>query len=207
MPNCFDTFFTEIPIFKNPINKTLINQTNSLSPIPYPLSPIPTTTPDRAENRDILNIVFDRTAVELSSRLEYALVALLEIADRQAQGKPLKVNEIAASQSLPERYLDQIFTSLKRQGILSSQRGMKGGYLLAKELWQITLLDVVIAIEGGGDRKKVDPAIPNTLEKTVIIQTFAGIKESVNEILISYTLQDLAKTLETQRQSSPMYYI
>ena len=145
--------------------------------------------------------------MELSSRLEYALVALLEIADRQAQGKPLKVNEIAASQALPERYLDQIFTLLKRQGIISSQRGMKGGYLLAKELWQITLLDVVVAIEGSGNRKKVDPTTPSTLEKTVIVQTFAEIKDSVNDILVNYTLQDLAKTLETQRQSSPMYYI
>lgn len=145
--------------------------------------------------------------MELSSRLEYALVALLEIAKHQAQGKPLKVNEIAASQSLPERYLDQIFTSLKRQGILSSQRGMKGGYLLARELWQITLLDVVVAIEGSGDRKKVDPTSSNTLEKTVVVQTFEGIKDSVDDLLKSYTLQDLAKTLETQRQSSPMYYI
>lgn len=145
--------------------------------------------------------------MELSSRLEYALVALLEIAKHQAQGKPLKVNEIAASQSLPERYLDQIFTSLKRQGILSSQRGMKGGYLLARELWQITLLDVVIAIEGSGDRKKVDPTSSNTLEKTVVVQTFEGIQDSVRDLLKSYTLQDLAKILETQRQSSPMYYI
>lgn len=145
--------------------------------------------------------------MELSSRLEYALVALLEIAKYQTQGKPLKVNEIAASQSLPERYLDQIFTLLKRQGIISSQRGMKGGYLLARELWQITLLDVVLAIEGGGNHKKVDPTNSNTLEKTVIVQTFDGIKDSVHEILKGYTLQDLAKTLETQRQSSPMYYI
>jgi Rrf2 family protein len=145
--------------------------------------------------------------MELSSRLEYALVALLEIAKYQAQGKPLKVNEIAASQSLPERYLDQIFTSLKRQGIISSQRGMKGGYLLAKELWEITLLDVVMAIEGGGNQKKVDPAISNTVEKTVIVQTFDEIKESVDGILKNYTLQDLAKILESRRQSSPMYYI
>jgi Rrf2 family protein len=145
--------------------------------------------------------------MELSSRLEYALVALLEIANHQALGKPLKVNEIAASQSLPERYLDQIFTLLKRHGIISSQRGVKGGYLLAKELWQITLLDVVIAIEGGGNQKKVDPTTSRTLEKTVIVQTFEGIKDSVNNILINYTLQDLAKTLETQRQNSPMYYI
>jgi Rrf2 family protein len=145
--------------------------------------------------------------MELSSRLEYALVALLEIAKYQAQGKPLKVNEIAASQSLPERYLDQIFTSLKRQGLISSQRGMKGGYLLAKELWQITLLDVVMAIEGGGNQKKVDLAISNTVEKTVIVQTFDEIKESVDGILRNYTLQDLVKTLEIQRQTSPMYYI
>ncbi len=145
--------------------------------------------------------------VELSSRLEYALVALLEIANHQDQGRPLKVNEIAASQSLPERYLDQIFTLLKRQGIISSQRGMKGGYLLARELWQITLLDVVLAIEGGGNQKKVDPTSSNTIEKTVIIQTFDEIKHTVNNILKDYTLQDLAKTLETQRQSSPMYYI
>ncbi len=145
--------------------------------------------------------------MELSSRLEYALVALLEIANHQAQGKPLKMNEIAASQSLPERYLDQIFTLLKRHGIISSQRGMKGGYLLAKELWQITLLDVAIAIEGDSDRKKVDSTTPHTVEKIVILKTFAGIKDSVNNILINYTLQDLAKTVETQRQQSPMYYI
>lgn len=145
--------------------------------------------------------------VELSSRLEYALVALLEIANQQAQGRPLKVNEIAASQSLPDRYLDQIFTSLKRQGIISSQRGMKGGYLLARELWQISLLDVVLAIEGGGNQKKVDPTNSNTLEKAVIIQTFDEIKDSVNNILKDYTLQDLVKILENQRHSSPMYYI
>ncbi len=79
------------------------------------------------------------------SSIDYRIAILFNVI---AEGKPLKVNEIAASQSLPERYLDQIFTSLKRQGIISSQRGMKGGYLLAKELWQITLLDVVMAIEG-----------------------------------------------------------
>ena len=145
--------------------------------------------------------------MELSSRLEYALVALLEIAKYQAQGKPLKVNEIAASQSLPERYLDQIFTSLKRQGIISSQRGMKGGYLLAKELWQISLFDVVVAIEGGGNQKKVDATVTNTVEKTVIVQTFDEITASVDGILKNYTLQDLIKILEARRQSSPMYYI
>jgi Rrf2 family protein len=145
--------------------------------------------------------------VELSSRLEYALVALLVIAERQAQGKPLKVNEIAASESLPERYLDQIFTLLKRQGILSSQRGMKGGYLMAKELWQISLLDIVQAIEGGSNQKKVDPTITGTVTKLIVVETFDEIKVSVDEILANYTLQDLAKSVESRRQSSPMYYI
>jgi Rrf2 family protein len=153
------------------------------------------------------NECFINKCVELSSRLEYALLALLEIADRQAEGKPLKVNEIAASQSLPERYLDQIFTLLKRQGIISSQRGMKGGYFLARELWQITLLDVVLAIEGSGDRKKNDDTIPCTIGRTIVIETFQEIKSSFNATLANYTLQDLAKSVEHRRQSSPMYYI
>jgi Rrf2 family protein len=139
--------------------------------------------------------------------LEYALVALLEISKHRDRGTPLKVHEIAASQSLPERYLDQIFTALKRQGIISSQRGMKGGYLLAKELWEISLLDVVVAIEGGGERKKFVPATSDTAEKIVIVQTFDGIKDSLNELLQGYTLQDLVKTLEFQKHTSPMYYI
>jgi DNA-binding IscR family transcriptional regulator len=66
---------------------------------------------------------------------------------------------------------------------------------------------VVLAIEGGGNQKKVDPTVSNTIEKTVIVQTFDGIKDSVNSILKDYTLQDLVKTLESKRQSSPMYYI
>ncbi len=64
-----------------------------------------------------------------------------------------------------------------------------------------------MAIEGGGNQKKVDLTTSNTVEKTVIVQTFDEIKESVDGILKNYTLQDLVKILENQRQSSPMYYI
>lgn len=70
--------------------------------------------------------------VELSSRIEYALLALLALFDWRLEGKPLKVSEIAAMQSIPERYLDQILILLRRCGVVRSQRGIKGGYLLAK---------------------------------------------------------------------------
>jgi Rrf2 family protein len=149
------------------------------------------------------------TRVELSSRLEYALLALLELAraEREAGGKPLKINEIAACQSLPERYLDQIFTLLKRQGIVSSQRGMKGGYFLARELGQISLLDVVLAIEGSGDRQKAESDSEITVSRVVVTETFQTIKESYHRILSDYTLEDLALSVEQNRLPSSMYYI
>ena len=88
--------------------------------------------------------------VELSSRVEYALLALLELASHQPKESPLTMNEITASQEIPERYLDQILAVLRRAGIVQSLRGAKGGYLLAIEPWQITLLEVFSSLDGDG---------------------------------------------------------
>lgn len=145
--------------------------------------------------------------MELSSRIEYALLALLELASRQHKGAPLTVNEIAACQAIPERYLDQILTHLRRSGILISQRGAKGGYLLAKEPWQITLLEVVASVEGGHSAKEGDIADSQTLEKTVVVEIWQRAKKSTESILASYTLQDLCQQRDTYQQQNPMYYI
>ncbi len=63
------------------------------------------------------------------------------------------MNEITAKQPIPERYLEQILTNLRRAGVVQSQRGSKGGFLLVREPWQITLLEIVTMVEGGGKRK------------------------------------------------------
>lgn len=145
--------------------------------------------------------------MELSSRVEYALLALLELASRPTQDSPLTVNEIAASQAIPERYLDQILTLLRRGGVVSSQRGAKGGYFLAKEPWQITLLEIICSIEGSNGSKDGEPGITPTAEKTVVREIWSQAKQASQSVFGNYTLQDLCQKRDSYRQENPMYYI
>ena len=72
---------------------------------------------------------------------------MIELARRYGQG-PVQCAEIASSQKLPEAYLDQLLSSLRRVGIVHSVRGPHGGHELARDPRQLTLGDVVTALEG-----------------------------------------------------------
>ncbi|MEG4504066.1 Rrf2 family transcriptional regulator [Microcoleus sp. F6_B4] len=145
--------------------------------------------------------------MELSSRVEYALLALLELASHYPKDSPLTVNEITASQEIPERYLDQILAVLRRASIVQSLRGAKGGYLLAKEPWQITLLEVFSILEGEGSSQiqKVSESV--TIEKTAVLEIWQEARQASWEVLGKYTLQDLCEQRDIRKQAHPMYYI
>jgi len=80
-------------------------------------------------------------------RSDYGAHAVIELARRYGQG-PVQCAEIAASQKIPESYLDQLLSSLRRVGIVHSVRGPHGGHELARDPRQLTLGDVVTALEG-----------------------------------------------------------
>jgi Rrf2 family transcriptional regulator, cysteine metabolism repressor len=80
-------------------------------------------------------------------RSDYGAHAVIELARRYGQG-PVQCAEIAASQKIPEAYLDQLLSGLKRVGIVRSVRGPHGGHELARDPRQLTLGDVVTALEG-----------------------------------------------------------
>ena len=145
--------------------------------------------------------------VELSSRVEYALLALVELASHHPQDSPLTLNEITASQQIPERYLDQILAVLRRAGIVQTLRGAKGGYLLAKEPWQVTLLEVFLAIEGDGRRPLAKVSESATIEKTAVLEIWQEARQASWAVLEKYTLQDLCEQRDVRKQANPMYYI
>ncbi len=145
--------------------------------------------------------------VELSSRVEYALLALLKLASHHPQDSPLTVNEITASGEIPERYLDQILAVLRRAGIVQSLRGAKGGYLLAKEPWRITLLEVFCALEGDGSRQTPKVGESVTIEKTAVLEIWQEAQQASWGVLEKYTLQDLCQQRDARQQTNPMYYI
>lgn len=145
--------------------------------------------------------------VELSSRVEYALLALLELASNHPKESPLTVNEITASQEIPERYLDQILAVLRRAGIVQSLRGAKGGYLLAKEPWQITLLEVFSTFEGDCSDQTQKVPESATIEKTAVLEIWQQARQASLSVLGKYTLQDLCEQRDIRKQANPMYYI
>ena len=145
--------------------------------------------------------------MELSCKTEYALLALLELTAYYDEGEPLQIRQIAAQQSIPDRYLEQLLATLRRGGLVHSQRGAKGGYILGREPWQITLLDVINCLEGLDSKasKNEDPA--KTVENTVVSEIWQEVHERANDVLRGYTLQDLREKRDARRQLDIMYYI
>jgi Rrf2 family transcriptional regulator, cysteine metabolism repressor len=85
--------------------------------------------------------------MRLTMRSDYGAHAVIELARRFGQG-PVQCAEIAASQKIPEAFLDQLLSGLRRSGIVRSVRGPHGGHELARDPRQVTLGDVVTALEG-----------------------------------------------------------
>lgn len=144
--------------------------------------------------------------MELSCKSEYALLALLELATHYQSSEPLQIRQIAAEQNIPDRYLEQLLATLRRGGLVKSQRGAKGGYILAREPWKITLLDVLSCLEGL-DAQASDQNAPKTIESGVVQEIWQEARQAANLVLQKYTLQALCEQRAARRQLDIMYYI
>src|SRR5947199_4126546 len=83
----------------------------------------------------------------VSAKTEYACIAVLELAARHSSGDPVRIRDIAAAHGIPSRFLVQILLQLKSAGLVQSVRGASGGYNLAKDPEEITLLDVMTVVD------------------------------------------------------------
>ncbi len=145
--------------------------------------------------------------MELSCKSEYALLSLLELAAHRSNGEPVQIRQIALRQNIPDRYLEQLLANLRRHGLVRSQRGAKGGYLLAREPWRITLLEIVDCIEGLSPQPPGSTQKVETIERAVIYEAWQEANQAARAILKNYTLQDLYERRESQQQLDIMYYI
>ncbi|MGH1395055.1 MAG: RrF2 family transcriptional regulator [Trichormus sp.] len=141
----------------------------------------------------------------LSAKVEYALLALLELANHYGDKTPTTMSDISAKHPIPERYLEQILSSLRRAGVLQSQRGSKGGFILTREPRQLTLLEVVIMLDG--EQKERESNGEDNLEKSLVWEIWQQADVSAQSILSQYTIQDLCEEREARLQKSQMYYI
>ncbi len=92
--------------------------------------------------------------MRISRAATYAILAAVQLSESSAS-PPIPCSQLAQLGDMPERFLLQVLRTLVNEGILKSTRGVDGGYRLAKPLSQITLLDIVEAIDG-----PVQPELP-----------------------------------------------
>jgi Rrf2 family protein len=145
--------------------------------------------------------------VELSCKSEYAILALLEMATHYENGEPMQIRQIATQQNIPDRYLEQLLATLRRGGIVKSQRGSKGGYLLAREPWKISVFDILECLEGLDVKAGEEDSNPKSVDSSIIEEIWQEACQAANSVLQKYSLQDLSEQRDLRRQLDIMYYI
>ena len=125
--------------------------------------------------------------MRLSARVDYALRAMCELA---AANAPRTVEQLSAAQHIPNKYLESILGELRRDGLLRSQRGPEGGYRLARPPAQISIADVIRALDG--ELANVRGSRPENLEYTgaaaPLQEVWIALRASERLILESVTL-------------------
>jgi len=84
--------------------------------------------------------------ISITSKSRYAVVAMAELG--RSGDRPMSVKELAERRDIPDQFLEQLFSTLRRSGLLTSHRGSKGGYTLSRPADEITVLEVVQALDG-----------------------------------------------------------
>ncbi|MBR4515020.1 MAG: Rrf2 family transcriptional regulator [Lachnospiraceae bacterium] len=87
--------------------------------------------------------------MKVSTRVEYGLIALTDIAIYSENGKTVSAPDISARESISHKYLEQILLLLRQAGFIAARKGLKGGYALSRPTDKITLTDVLNALDNG----------------------------------------------------------
>ncbi len=136
----------------------------------------------------------------ISQKAKYALRALVVLCRAQAGGTPQMISEIARSQAIPKKFLEQILLELKRHGVVVSRRGRQGGYVLLRAPENVTFGEILRLIDGPiaplpclskiAYRRCADCADEGACE---IRHVFARVTEATRDVLDSTTLADAVK--------------
>jgi len=133
--------------------------------------------------------------VRITAKADYAVRAAAELAAAQPSGDPVKGEHLANSQGIPQNFLENILTELRRAGIVRSRRGADGGYLLARPASEINVADVLRAVEGPlaavqGTRPE-DLAYEGAAEH--LPEVWIALRSSLRDVLEAVSLEDLAR--------------
>ena len=129
--------------------------------------------------------------ISITSKSPYAVLALAELA-RSAGAEPVPIGELARKRDVPVQFLEQLFAVLRRAGIISSQRGVKGGYRFARDPASVTVLEIVELLDG-----PLGPGAEGV---------FADAAAAARNLLAATTIADVIER-EMREAGTSMYHI
>ena len=129
--------------------------------------------------------------ISITTKSPYALQALAELGRSGGDG-PVPIGELARRRDIPVQFLEQLFATLRRAGVLRSQRGVKGGYTFARAPSEITVLEIVELLEGplGRDAQGI----------------FGDAARAARDVLAASTIADIVER-EARAAGVAMYHI
>ena len=130
--------------------------------------------------------------MKLSTKGKYGLKAIFELSLHVNEG-PMPLNMIASKQKIPEQYLEQIFSTLKKSKLITSVRGAQGGYLLNKAPDEVTVGDVLAILEGPVALSQciIDEGVCENSNDCSTKLVWEKLKKGIEDVLNSITLQDM----------------
>jgi Rrf2 family cysteine metabolism transcriptional repressor len=131
--------------------------------------------------------------VRISAKAEYACLAVIALAQRHHEDRPLPIRQIAEAQGIPAAFLTQILLKLKEAGLVISTRGSSGGYRLARSPEEISLIDVLKIVDGHGltSPERKGPSAP------VLAQVWNQIRASETSVLSGTSIAKLVERSNT----------
>jgi Rrf2 family protein len=147
--------------------------------------------------------------MRFSQRTEYALRALVELGSRFERNGHVPCREIAERQKIPERFCEQVLADLRKAGLITSQRGAAGGVRLAREPKDVTVSEVVEAVDGPVVTQAcLDPFDDDarTQAHSAIQELWLDVQITIRDRLASVTLADLVSRQEELDRTSYLVF-
>jgi Rrf2 family cysteine metabolism transcriptional repressor len=146
--------------------------------------------------------------MHISSKSRYAVRALVELALRTGgETRPVRVSDLARERDLPAQFLEQLFGALRRGGVLTSHRGAGGGFAFARRPENVSVLDVVEALDGPVSVAACTSAHCDQQDLCGPSMVWRDAEAAFEGVLAATNIADLAERERQMRAGQPMFQI
>ncbi|HKY72444.1 MAG TPA: Rrf2 family transcriptional regulator [Nitrospira sp.] len=146
--------------------------------------------------------------MKVSLRSTYGIMAAVDLALQEGSG-PIQVKAIARRQNIPARFLEQVLHAMKKAGLVTSQRGAQGGYVLSRKPSDVSVAEILEALEGPFLRMaETNGRLHHTKSETLLAKIWNRVQEAERHVLEGITVEELAgQQRQIEQQRSLMYHI